>query len=328
MTAVKFLLPGTHAASQSDAANILSQREIDIRKTQYANVGMENNDETFIFACMEAQIDKEVLLMKELELLNACLYNDTTNDVLLAAIKDANKVNLNIADPKSQNEIDKMDPRDAKRFNDATFSEVQGMQKKQVFEYTTMDNLPQGTKVYQSIVNWTSKTNLGKYVKTKCRICFGGHIYDKSYSDTFAPTVNFCTVLVIICLSAMFGWYLGSLDYSQAYLNADIDEICIMRAPIAVRQFNSRGKELFWKMKKAIYGHPKASRLWAECLHNKLTELGYTQFLTDQCVYGRWNKWNINEIHNNQIPNDSSFTFLLIHSDDIIVVSHDEKLMN
>jgi hypothetical protein len=219
-TAVKFLLPGTRATSQSNAANILSQREMDIRKTQYANIGMEKNDDAFVFACMEAQIDEETSLMKELELLNACRYNDKDNDVLMAAIKDANEVNLSIADPKSQNDIDKMDPRDAKRFNDATFSEVRGMQKKQVFEYTTMDNLPQGTKVYQSIVNWTSKTNLGKYVKTKCRICFGGHIYDKSYSDTFAPTVNFCTVLVIICLSAMFGWYLGSLDYSQAYLNA------------------------------------------------------------------------------------------------------------
>jgi hypothetical protein len=28
----------------------------------------------------------------------------------------------------------------------------------------------------------------------------------------------------------MLGWHLGSLDYSQAYLNADIDELCIMRA--------------------------------------------------------------------------------------------------
>jgi hypothetical protein len=81
-------------------------------------------------------------------------------------------------------------------------------------------------------------------------------------------------------------------------------------------------------MKKAIYGHPKASRLWAECLHNKLTELGYIQFLTDQCVYGRWNNWDTNAIHDNQIPNGSSFIFLLIHSDDIIIVSHDEKTMN
>jgi hypothetical protein len=277
---------------------------------------------------MEAQIDEETKLMKELELVNACLYNDDNDDILMAALKTANEVNLNIPDPRSQNDIDRMDPHDAKRFNDATLAEVQGMKNKQVFEYTLMDNLPRGTRIYQSIVNWTSKTNLGIYVKTKCRICFGGHIYDKSYSDTFAPTVNFCTVLVIICLAAMFGWYLGSLDYSQAYLNADIDELCVMRAPIAVREYNSNGKELFWKMKKAIYGHPKASRLWAECLHNKLLELGYTQFLTDQCVYGKWTNWDIVNIHGNQIPEDSSFIFLLIHSDDIIIVSHDETIMN
>ena len=121
---------------------------------------------------------------------------------------------------------------------------------------------------------------------------------------------------------------MGSLDYSQAYLNANIDEICVMRAPISVREYDQRGKEYFWLLKKAIYGHPKASRLWAECLHNKLIELGYTQFLTDQCVYGKWQKWDQNSIQANEIPQDSFFIFLLIHSDDIIIVSHDEKIMN
>ncbi len=81
-------------------------------------------------------------------------------------------------------------------------------------------------------------------------------------------------------------------------------------------------------MKKAIYGHPKASRLWAECLHKKLTELGYEQFLTDQCVYGKWTNWDVSKIRNNQIPKGSSFIFLLIHSDDIIIVSHEEDVMN
>ena len=113
----------------------------------------------------------------------------------------------------------------------------------------------------------------------------------------------------------MFGWYLGSLDYSQAYLNADIDELTIMRAPLAVRKYNQHGKEYYWKMKKAIYGHPKASRLWAECLHKKLVELGYVQFLTDQCVYGKWTNWDPTQISNNEIPGSSSFIFLLIHSD-------------
>jgi hypothetical protein len=156
-------------------------------------------------------------------------------------------------------------------------------------------------------------------------VVFGVLMPSKNYS---APTVNFCTVLVIICLSAMFGWYMGSLYHSQAYSNAYIDEICVMQAPIAVREYNSQGKEYFWRMKKAIYGHPKASRLWAECLHKKLLELGYDQFLTDQCVYGRWANWNPTSINDNKIPKKSHFIFLLIHSDDIIIVSHDEIIMN
>ena len=141
---------------------------------------------------------------------------------MLSSIKKENEINLSIPDPKSQSDIDKMEHNDAKRFNEATIAEVNGMKHKKVIEYTTLDDLPKGTKIYQSIVNWTSKTNLGVYIKTKCRICFGGHRYDKSFSDTFAPTVNFCSVLMIICLSAMFGWFTGSLDYSQAYLNAYI----------------------------------------------------------------------------------------------------------
>ncbi len=318
VTPRKFLLPGTYS------------NELEIRRMENANLCMENsmdeNDPIYLLNCMEAQTNDESQLMKEMELLNACTYGDDDAGFLLSAL--AGEINLTIADPKSQREIDRMDPKDAKRFNDATLHEVKGMKSKYVFENTTMEDLPRGTKVYQSIVNWTSKTNLGVYVKTKCRICFGGHQYNKNYSDTFAPTVNFCTVLVIICLSAMFGWFMGSLDYSQAYLNADIDEICVMQAPIAVREYNSQGKEYFWKMKKAIYGHPKASRLWAECLHKKLLELGYVQFLTDQCVYGRWENWNPTNIKDNKIPKKSHFIFLLIHSDDIIIVSHDEIIMN
>ena len=314
----QFLIPGTH--------------ELDIRRQQYSNLCLDNfmeqGEAIFLMECMEASVDEETILLKELELLTACTVNDADDELLMPTITTNQGVNLDIPDPKSQSEIDRMDPEDARRFNDATISEVNGMKGKNVFVNTTMDALPPNTKVYESVVNWTSKTNLGIYVKTKCRICFGGHRYDKSYTDTFAPTVNFCTVLVIICLSAMFGWAMGSLDYSQAYLNADIDEICVMRAPISVREYSPNGKEYFWLLKKAIYGHPKASRLWAECLHKKLLELGYIQFLTDQCVYGRWKSWDASIINDNEIPEDSHFIFLLIHSDDIIIVSHNAEIMN
>jgi hypothetical protein len=121
----------------------------------------------------------------------------------------------------------------------------------------------------------------------------------------------------MLCLAAMFGWHIGSLDYAQAYLNADIDEECFLRAPEFLRQYDSDGTEFIWRLKKVIYGHPKGSRLWAQCLDNKLKELGFSQLATDQCVYAKWVKWNLNDL-----KSDSYFVFVLIHSDDLIVISN------
>jgi hypothetical protein len=44
-------------------------------------------------------------------------------------------------------------------------------------------------------------------------------------------------------------------------------------------------------------------------------------------VYGKWTNWDPNTIQRNEIPDDSSFIFLLIHSDDIIIVSHNKTIM-
>jgi hypothetical protein len=125
----------------------------------------DNRDSILILDCMEAQLDDETILTKELELLTACALDYELDEILTPAIKDDNTVNLSIPDPKSQSEIDRMNPKDATRFNDATIAEVKGMKGKNVFVHANIDELPPGTKIYQSVVNWTSKTNLGVYVK-------------------------------------------------------------------------------------------------------------------------------------------------------------------
>jgi hypothetical protein len=225
-------------------------------------------------------------------------------------------------DPKSQKAIDRMPEHERKRYNDATTKEYEGMKAKDVMEFVRMTDIPKNTKIYICIVNWVTKYVLGVYQKTKCRICFGGHHYVKTFTDCFAPTVNFSTVLIMLCLSAMFGWYVGSLDYAQAYLNAEIDEECFLRAPEFLREYDTDGIEFIWRLKKVIYGHPKGSRLWAECLHHKLIQLGFTQLATDQCVYAKWTKWNLDDLND-----DSYFVFVLIHSDDLIVISNKKKIM-
>ena len=262
----------------------------------------------------------------ELDILMSCLESGVPSSTCLLSTARTTALHATFPsdfdepDPKSQKEINLLPPNKAKRFNDATLTEFLGMKAKQVMELIPASSIPTGTKIYPAVVNWTAKKVLGVYSKTKCRICFGGHRYNKTYTDCFAPTVNFTSVMIIICLAAMLGWSLGSLDYSQAYLNAFIDEFCVMRAPEFLREYDQSGNELFWKLNKVIYGHPKGSRLWADCLHKKLTELGFKQFTTDQCVYGKWDQWDKNSVNSS-----STVTFILVHSDDLIIATNNSS---
>jgi hypothetical protein len=145
--------------SDSETKNRKQQvedREIETRRQQYSNLCFDNFD-NLILDCMEAQIDDETKLTKELELLTACAFTTDDTEVLLSTLLNEQDINLTMADPKSQSDTDRMDPKDAERFNKATIAEVNGRQHKKVFEYATLDELPRGTKIYQRIVNWTSK---------------------------------------------------------------------------------------------------------------------------------------------------------------------------
>jgi hypothetical protein len=207
---------------------------------------LDPTDSSFgqLLSCMEQNIGNE-----------SGKLNDPEEDLIKSL------QNIGNPGPKSQKAIDKMPENERKRSNDATTKEYEGMKSKGVMDFVRMSDIPKNAKIYICIDNWVTKYVLGVYQKTKCRICFGGHHYVKTFTDCFAPTINFCTVLIMLCLSAMFGWYIGSLDYAQAYLNADIDEECFLRAPEFLREYDSDGAEFVWRLKKVIYGHPKGSRL-------------------------------------------------------------------
>jgi hypothetical protein len=74
---------------------------------------MEQDEAIFLMNCMEASVDEETILLKELELLTACAISDDDEAILMSTITTDHGVNLNIPDPKTQNEIDRMDPIDA-----------------------------------------------------------------------------------------------------------------------------------------------------------------------------------------------------------------------
>ena len=143
-------------------------------------------------------------------------------------------------DPVSWRDILQMLPAEAKRYKDATLAELNGLKQKCI-TVLPRSAIPKGEKLYNASVLWTTKFINGVYDKTKCRSCFAGHTFDKTHTDCYAPVAKFISVLIILCLSAMHGWYLTGLDFEMAYLNADLDVPCYMRAPTCMKEYDKAG---------------------------------------------------------------------------------------
>ena len=213
-------------------------------------------------------------------------------------------------DPVSWRDILQMPDAESKRYKEATMKELNGLKLKCI---TTMprSSIPKGEKLYNASVMWTTKFINGSYDKTKCRSCFAGHTFDKSHTDCYAPVAKFISVLIVLCLSAMHGWFLTGLDFEMAYLNADLDVPCYMRAPTCMKEYDDFGHELYWKCTSCIYGHPASGALWSNLLAKRFREHGFKQLLTDQCVFTIW-------------KDNFTFTIVTVNVDDCILASNSQ----
>ena len=62
--------------------------------------------------------------------------------------------------------------------------------------------------------------------KLKARLCVGGHMQKEGidYWSTFAPTVSWTTVRLLLILSAQLQLPTRQVEYTAAFVHADIDK--------------------------------------------------------------------------------------------------------
>lgn len=132
------------------------------------------------------------------------------------------------------------------------------------------------------------------------------------FDDTFAPVAQSKSLRILLALAAQFNLNIHQWDVVSAFLNGSIDRDLYMEQPVGYDDGSGR----VCKLRKAIYGLKQASRCWNQELNDALINIGFKQCVTDPCVY-------VKRVSNLK---STSFVYLGIHVDDMVVVDNDHVL--
>jgi hypothetical protein len=121
----------------------------------------------------------------------------------------------------------------------------------------------------------------GSITKHRGRIVLRGDLMDNIH-DVTSPVVAFSTVRLFLIMSLHLDWYTCSVDFANAFIQADHPDNLYMQIP---RGFTATLPNSCLKLIKNIYGACDGPKLWAELLFNALKEDGFTQSKMDQCLW-------------------------------------------
>jgi hypothetical protein len=125
-----------------------------------------------------------------------------------------------------------------------------------------------------------------KVIKHKARLNLHGgkQVYGMNYFETYAPVVTWFTIRLMIVFGIIFCWALQQVDFVMAYPQAPVETDIYMELPQGIKAATGNSKDHILKLLKNIYGQKQAGMVWNSFLVDKLTSLGYTTLLIDDCV--------------------------------------------
>ena len=105
------------------------------------------------------------------------------------------------------------------------------------------------------------------------------------YMETHSSTPRAESLRLVWLLANQHGWPIDHIDFTAAYINAEIDTDIYCTPPPGFQRFLPDGTPLVWKLNKSLYGLKQSGRNWSNELRNKLTSYGYKRLLSEPCAY-------------------------------------------
>ena len=124
------------------------------------------------------------------------------------------------------------------------------------------------------------------------------------YTSTFAQVATMKAFRILLWIGVLFGLRPTQLDVQQAFLYGTID------ADIYLKEVPGYPDIGVVKLEKSLYGIRQAPRIWYQTLITEFYNLGFTELISDSCVF----------------KHATSQCYILIFVDDIIILTNDESL--
>ncbi len=180
---------------------------------------------------------------------------------------------------------------DAKQFTDAIVKEVNGHVDNKHSILVKQKDVPKEAQVVPSVWAMRRKRDLttNKVIKHKAMLNLHGgkEVYGMNYFKTYAPFVTWFAIRLMIVFGIIFCWALRQVDFVMAYPQAPVEMDIYMELPQGIKTATGNSKDHVLKLLKNIYGQKQAGRVSNSFLVDKLTSLGYTSSLIDDCVFSR-----------------------------------------
>ncbi|CAB4042957.1 Retrovirus-related Pol poly from transposon TNT 1-94, partial [Paramuricea clavata] len=207
--------------------------------------------------------------------------------------------------PKSYKEAIKS--KDSEKWCEAMNEEISSLSENNTY---TLTKLPEGKSIVGARWVYTVKEGKNGEKSYKARYVAKGYsqVPEVDYFETFSPTAKITSIRMLMQLALDLDMEVHQMDVKTAYLNAPVDCELYIEQPEGFVKHSESGEMLVCKLNKSLYGLKQSGRNWNHMLHTFLTSKGFTQLVSDPCVYIK--------------KQNGKTTILLIWVDDIIIASN------
>lgn len=121
----------------------------------------------------------------------------------------------------------------------------------------------------------------------QCRIVAQGfsQVPGVDFRETYASTPKLSTSRYFIWMALSLGLNMEEFDVTAAYLHSDLEEVVFVKPPFGMERYDERGRPLFWKLNKSLYGLRQSGHNWMRDFFAFLRSYGFKQSQQDTSLW-------------------------------------------